>query len=151
MICTLTYTWQRRATADVISKGFIQKYTLNVALYSLHLCTSPQKAMGNRLVFVLQEMKRNSGMLKGTEEEEELSSEDEDSSDDDDNVGSAIHNFRVFCCSSTEYQKIRKLQTDDGLAQVMETLKATVLTYILGTRFSKLRKVIQITWTEIVY
>lgn len=101
------------------------------------------------LVFVLQEMKHSSEMLKVNLEEEELCSEDKDSSDD--NVGSATHSFCVFCCSSTEYQMIRKLQTDDGPAKVMVTLKATFLSNVLGKRFSMLRKVIQITCIGIVY
>ena len=39
--------------------------------------------------------------------------------DDNDNDGSSADNLQVFCCSATEYQKMKNLLTDDGPSQVM--------------------------------
>jgi len=61
----------------------------------------------------IQEMKRRAGMLGDNDEEEDLNSDD-----DEDDDGSTADNLRVFCVSSTEYQKLRNLLTDDGTAQV---------------------------------
>lgn len=62
-------------------------------------------------------MKRRAGMLGDNEDEEEEDLCDDDEEDDAD-IGSTAENLRVFCCSSTEYQKMRNLLTDDGVAQV---------------------------------
>jgi hypothetical protein len=65
----------------------------------------------------LQEMKRRAGMLSNDDEEEDLFSDDSND-DDDELIGSSAENLKVFCCSSTEYQKMKNLLTDDGPPQV---------------------------------
>ena len=53
----------------------------------------------------------------GADGNEELDDYDDD--DDNDNDKS-VENLQVFCCSATEYQKMRNLSTNasDGLSQV---------------------------------
>ncbi|XP_045194118.2 uncharacterized protein LOC123549787 [Mercenaria mercenaria] len=69
----------------------------------------------------LKEMKRRAGMLNDDDDEEE----DIYSDEDDDDVGSSAENLKVFCCSSTEYQKMKNLLTDDGPPQVFNSLEDT--------------------------
>ncbi|WAR13066.1 hypothetical protein MAR_027246, partial [Mya arenaria] len=66
----------------------------------------------------LREMKRRAGILDTDDPEEEEDLYDDDSGDDDDDIGSTADNLRVFCCSSTEYQKMRNLLKDDGPPQI---------------------------------
>ncbi|XP_052816315.1 uncharacterized protein LOC128242920 isoform X2 [Mya arenaria] len=73
----------------------------------------------------LREMKRRAGMLVTDDPEEEEDLYDDDSGDDDDDIGSTADNLRVFCCSSTEYQKMRNLLKDDGPPQVFSDLTDT--------------------------
>ena len=59
-------------------------------------------------VFLIQEMKRQAGVDVNEEEEEEM-----DYNEEEDN-GSSADNLQVFCCSATEYQKMKNISTDDG-------------------------------------
>ena len=59
-------------------------------------------------VFPIQEMKRQAGVDVNEEEEEEM-----DYNEEEDN-GSSADNLQVFCCSATEYQKMKNISTDDG-------------------------------------
>ncbi|WAR13064.1 SLIP-like protein, partial [Mya arenaria] len=70
----------------------------------------------------LREMKRQNGMLNTEDPEEEEDLYVDDSDDDD---GSTTNNLRVFCCSSTEYQKMKNLPAYDGPPQVFSNLTDT--------------------------
>ena len=59
-------------------------------------------------VFPIQEMKRQAG-VEVNEEEEEL-----DYTEEEEDNGSSADNLQVFCCSATEYQKMKNISTDDG-------------------------------------
>jgi len=68
-------------------------------------------------------MKRRAGMTaEGEDPDEEDDGLRDDDGDDDEGVGSSAENLRVFCCSSTEYQKMRNLLTDDGPPQVRNSV-----------------------------
>ncbi|XP_052816838.1 uncharacterized protein LOC128243248 isoform X1 [Mya arenaria] len=73
----------------------------------------------------LREMKRQNGMLNTEDPEEEEDLYSDDSDDDDGDTGSATNNLRVFCCSSTEYQKMKNLSAYDGPPQVFSNLTDT--------------------------
>jgi hypothetical protein len=45
---------------------------------------------------------------------EEMDDDLYDSDNDDDDIGNSVENLRVFCVSSTEYQKMRNIIIDDG-------------------------------------
>ncbi|WAR13087.1 SLIP-like protein [Mya arenaria] len=69
----------------------------------------------------LREMKRQNGMLNTEDPEEEEDLYVDDSDDDD----GSTNNLRVFCCSSTEYQKMKNLPAYDGPPQVFSNLTDT--------------------------
>ena len=71
-------------------------------------------------------MKRRAGMMDAEEDEEDEDLFDEEE-DDDEEIGSSARNLRVFCCSSTEYQKMKNLLTDDGPPQVNHLFHTGVL------------------------
>ncbi|WAR13060.1 SLIP-like protein [Mya arenaria] len=73
----------------------------------------------------LREMKGLAGILKSEDPEEGDDIYDDDSADDDRDISSTTDNLRVFCCSSTEYQKMTNLLADDGPPQVFSDLKDT--------------------------
>ncbi|XP_052816525.1 uncharacterized protein LOC128243066 [Mya arenaria] len=70
-------------------------------------------------------MKGLAGILKSEDPEEGDDIYDDDSADDDRDISSTTDNLRVFCCSSTEYQKMTNLLADDGPPQVFSDLKDT--------------------------
>ncbi|KAL4234557.1 hypothetical protein ACF0H5_006198 [Mactra antiquata] len=57
----------------------------------------------------LKEMKRRAGVID--DQEDDIYDVDDDNDGD---VGSTADNLKVFCCSSTEYQKMKNLSSDDG-------------------------------------
>jgi len=57
-------------------------------------------------------MKRNAKMIQ-----EEIE-EDEEDSDDDSHLTNTCENLKVFCVSSSEYQKLKNKLTDDGPPKV---------------------------------
>ncbi|WAR13059.1 hypothetical protein MAR_027239 [Mya arenaria] len=67
-----------------------------------------------------REMKRRARMLASEDPEE-----DDDSDDDDGDIASTADKLQVFCCSSTEYQKLRKKSNTDGPPKVFSNLKET--------------------------
>lgn len=48
------------------------------------------------------------------DEEEEDIPDDYDSDNDDEDIGSSASNLKVFCVSSVEYQKIKKILANNG-------------------------------------
>ena len=51
--------------------------------------------------------------------QEEIEEDEEDSDDDDDShLTNSCENLKVFCVSSSEYQKLKSKQMDDGPPKV---------------------------------
>jgi hypothetical protein len=48
------------------------------------------------------------------EEDEEDSDDDDDDGDDDSHLTNTCENLKVFCVSSSEYQKLKNEATEDG-------------------------------------
>ena len=67
-------------------------------------------------IYYMQEMKRKAGM----NDVDELMDEDADynSDEDEDYIGSSADNLKVFCVSSTEYQKMKNIIPSDGTPTV---------------------------------
>ena len=65
------------------------------------------KHQTKKTCFPIQEMKRQAGVEVNEEEELDYTEEEEDN-------GSSADNLQVFCCSATEYQKMKNISTDDG-------------------------------------
>ena len=69
-------------------------------------------------------MKRQAGAA-GNEELDDYNDDE-----DNDNNGSSADNLQVFCCSATEYQKMKNLIANDGPSQVSRR------TYLKVPKFS---------------
>ena len=73
------------------------------------------------------------------EEDEEDSDEedsDDDDGDDDSHLTNSCENLKVFCVSSSEYQKLKNKLTEDGPPMVRKRKKKKYHIIIVNTLFS---------------
>ena len=68
-------------------------------------------------------MKRKAKMIQEEIEEDEEDSADSDDDDDDSHLTNSCQNLKVFCVSSSEYQKLQNKQPEDGPPMVRKWKK----------------------------
>ena len=72
----------------------------------------------------MKEMKRKAKMIQEEIEEDEEDSDEEDG-DDDSHLTNTCENLKVFCVSSSEYQKLKNKLTEDGPPMVFDSEEDT--------------------------
>ena len=70
------------------------------------------------LVILLQQMKYQGGEDQMEEAGDDYDDREEDDTDDDIETANLANKLPVFCCSATEYKKLKNPSTDHGLAKV---------------------------------
>jgi hypothetical protein len=80
-------------------------------------------------------MERKAKMTQEEIEEDEEDNDDDDG-DDDSHLTNSCENLKVFCVSSSEYQKLKNKLTEDGPPMVRKRKKKKYHIIIVNTLFS---------------
>ncbi|KAK3603899.1 hypothetical protein CHS0354_042909 [Potamilus streckersoni] len=94
-----------------------------------HICASARndycrEKIKQKFQSGLKEIKRQANRLPGVDEDDDDEEEDDDDEDAEE-VHRMVTSLRVFCCSSTEYQKMKELIPADGESTVFNSPEET--------------------------